>query len=133
MNVLEAYRSYRFSLEVENGDAVEPATAKYGLIRVWSDPFALDRVWLGAAHAAGRAALYELLLARDNVRIVFHDREHHRRRVIVVAYERAVSLPFDLDATLDSVALEWVVLLSAACSPAIEEVDAPEVLPGVDQ
>lgn len=97
-----------------------------GLMAVWSDPFAPDRLWIAKGHAKGEKTLRELLDAETTehtLAVFMTERDGTPERRIDVTFERFDWLPFDLDATKEETAVEWVALRGVTYGPPVNETE----------
>lgn len=105
---IRPYTAFRFFVQLENGESL-------GLSVISSEPFG-GGLWLGRGHMSNEPTLMERLRGQKTLRIWMVQRQADRDstcRKIEVTWSSMRWLPFDLNATDSSVAMEWLVLEDA--------------------
>ncbi len=99
----EVFSRFRFAVVI-------PTVGTLGVTSIYSDVFS-PTLWIKRAHSTGRKTLFEQLNAvkAADVWMLTHGMTGPARRVSV-SWENVRWIPFDLDATEGSVALETVEL-----------------------
>lgn len=104
--------SFRFCVVVPNSDGM------VGVSSVYTDPFT-GSLWIGAGHIEGRRTLGQVFAEANKCEVwmfprgAFTDNPDTRARKFDVSWPKMRWVPFDLDATKNEVAMEYVCLEGA--------------------
>jgi hypothetical protein len=105
-NLIEVYKECRFSLVLRAG----LQGRNVNVMRVWSDIFSPDRVWIGAMQVKDQEPLWSLLRCPGTITVIQYDRENKPSKEVSFTFASSEALPFDLDAQGSDPAVEWVRL-----------------------
>ena len=118
---IQPYMAFKFCVMTSSGKVVDCSAAHH-------DPF-LKGMWIARAHCEGEPTLGSILEHEEQIDVHLISRGREVARKITVAYEGVTWFPIDIDAAVNSVAMEWCLLLHARYM-ACEDVELKDV-PGL--
>ena len=112
------YKKFRFVIKTEGSKHV------VGAVSAYHDPF-VRGMWISRGHLVNEPTLGSMLSEFKSVDVYLFAYNSDKARKIHVEYYGIDWLPVDVDATVEGVALEWVLLKDAKYTECVDvEVDS---------